>query len=81
MAKYPGMDVVPVVIHQRPTGWWLNAPGAKILNINPPDRINVGYVDLGTAVSLLGPEGRLLIDNPKIDLPRVSNCYGSAVFC
>ena len=37
------------------TGWWLNAPGAKILNINPPNRIDVGYVDLGTAVSLLGP--------------------------
>ncbi len=63
------------------TGWWLNAPGAKILNINPPDRIDVGRVDLGTVISLLGPEGRLLIDNPKIDLPRVSNCYGSAVFC
>ncbi|KGD63282.1 hypothetical protein Y5S_03437 [Alcanivorax nanhaiticus] len=63
------------------TGWWLNAPGAKLLNINPPDRINVGNVDIGTVVSLLGPEGRLIIDNPKIDLPRVSNCYGSAVFC
>ena len=63
------------------TGWWLNAPGAKILNINPPDRVNVGYVDLGTVISLLGPEGRLIIDNPKISLPRVSNCYGAAVFC
>lgn len=63
------------------TGWWLNAPGAKLLNINPPDRINVGNVSLGTAVSLLGPEGQLIINNPKIDLPRVSNCYGSAVFC
>lgn len=63
------------------TGWWLNAPGAKILNINPPDRINVGRVDLGTVISLLGPEGRLIVDNPKISLPRVSNCYGTAVFC
>lgn len=63
------------------TGWWLNAPGAKILNINPPDRLNVGDVDLGTVISLLGPEGRLIIDNPKISLPRVSNCYGSAIFC
>jgi|TARA_R110002073_G_scaffold84612_7_gene201861 hypothetical protein len=63
------------------TGWWLNAPGAKLLNINPPDRIDVGNVDLGTAISLLGPEGRLIIDNPKISLPRVSNCYGGAVFC
>lgn len=63
------------------TGWWLNAPGAKILNINPPDRIDVGYVDLGTVISLLGPEGRLIIDNPKISLPRVHNCYGTATFC
>ena len=63
------------------TGWWLNAPGAKILNINSPDRLNIGNVDLGTVVSLLGPEGRLIIDNPKISLPRVPNCYGDAIFC
>ena len=63
------------------TGWWLNAPGAKILNINPPQRINVGNVDVGTAISLLGPEGRLIIDNPKVDLRRVDNCHGAAIFC
>ncbi len=40
------------------TGWWLNAPGAKLLNINPPDRINLpGTLDAGTVLSLLGPEG------------------------
>ena len=63
------------------TGWWLNAPGAKILNINPPDRLNVGNLSVGDVISLLGPEGRLLISTPKVDLPRVGNCYGSAVFC
>lgn len=63
------------------TGWWLNAPGAKILNINPPNRLNVGNVDVGTAISLLGPEGRLIIDNPKVDLRRMDNCHGTAVFC
>ncbi len=63
------------------TGWWLNAPGAKILNINPPDRIDVGYVDAGTAISLLGPEGQLIIDNPKIALARPGNCYGASKFC
>jgi hypothetical protein len=63
------------------TGWWLNAPGAKILNINPPNRLNVGNVDVGTAISLLGPEGRLIIDNPKIDLRRQDNCHGAAIFC
>ncbi|MEE4249659.1 MAG: hypothetical protein V2I38_03650, partial [Alcanivoracaceae bacterium] len=63
------------------TGWWLNAPGAKILNINPPQRLDVGNVDVGTAISLLGPEGRLIIDNPKVDLRRVDNCHGAAIFC
>lgn len=63
------------------TGWWLNAPGAKILNINPPDRLNVGNLSVGDVISLLGPEGRLLIETPKVDLPRVGNCYGSAMFC
>lgn len=66
---------------QANTGWWLNAPGAKVLNINPPNRLNIGNVDIGTALSLLGPEGRLLIDNPRIDLRRVGNCHGSAIFC
>lgn len=63
------------------TGWWLNAPGAKLLNIAPPDRINVGYVDLGTVISLLGPEGRLLIENPKLGMTPTDNCYGAATFC
>jgi len=63
------------------TGWWLNAPGVKILNIDPPQRLNIGNVSAGTALSLLGPEGRLIIDNPKIDLRRVDNCHGAAIFC
>lgn len=63
------------------TGWWLNAPGAKILNINPPNRLDVGNLSLGDVISLLGPEGRLLIETPKVDLPRVGNCHGSAMFC
>ena len=63
------------------TGWWLNAPGVKLLNINSPDRIDVGYLDAGTLLSLLGPEGKLIIDNPKVTLPRPDNCYGSAKFC
>lgn len=63
------------------TGWWLNAPGAKLLNIAPPDRINVGTVDLGTVISLLGPSGRLVIDNPKLGMTPSDNCYGAAQFC
>lgn len=64
------------------TGWWLNAPGAKLLNINPPDRINLpGTLDAGTVLSLLGPEGQLIITDPKLGLARPANCYGSSVFC
>ncbi|MGB1221254.1 MAG: hypothetical protein ACPG43_06930, partial [Alcanivoracaceae bacterium] len=63
------------------TGWWLNAPGAKLLNIAPPDRINVGNVSLGTVLSLLGPNGQLVIENPKLGMTPTDNCYGSAQFC
>lgn len=64
------------------TGWWLNAPGAKLLNINSPDRLVLpGTLDASTLLSLLGPEGQLIIDNPKVSLPRPDNCYGSAKFC
>jgi hypothetical protein len=63
------------------TGWWLNAPGAKLLNINQPERIDVGSVSLSTVVSLLGPEGKLIITDPKLGLARPANCYGSSVFC
>jgi hypothetical protein len=63
------------------TGWWLNAPGAKILNIEPPQPIELGSVSIGTLLSVFAPEGTLLIDNPKIGLARPSNCYGSSTFC
>ena len=64
------------------TGWWLNAPGAKLLNINSPYRLQLpGTLSAGTLLSLLGPEGELIIDNPKVSLPRPDNCYGSAKFC
>jgi hypothetical protein len=63
------------------TGWWLNAPGAKVLNVTGP-QINVGSVSLGTAFSLFGPAGRLIINYPKLGtLVPYDNCYGSAVFC
>lgn len=63
------------------TGWWLNAPGAKLLNIRPPERIDIGSVSWGTAISLFGPEGRLIIEDPKIGLQPSDNCWGSAKFC
>lgn len=64
------------------TGWWLNAPGVKLLNISSPNRIVLpGTLDASTLLSLLGPEGKLIIDNPKVSLPRPDNCYGAAKFC
>lgn len=64
------------------TGWWLNAPGAKLLNINPAEKVVINDpISLATAISLLGPEGRLIIENPKIGLARPDNCHGTAQFC
>lgn len=63
------------------TGWWLNAPGVKILNIKPSEKINAGYVGLGDALSMFGPEGQILVEYPKLGLNPGDNCYGSAVFC
>lgn len=64
------------------TGWWLNAPGAKILNINPAEKVVINDpLSLSTVVSLLGPEGQLIITNPKIGLVRPDNCHGTAQFC
>lgn len=64
------------------TGWWLNAPGAKLLNINSPDRLVLpGTLDAGTLLSLLGPEGQLIINDPRVSLPRPDNCHGPAKFC
>jgi len=63
------------------TGWSLYAPGVKMLNIQPDQRINVGHLSAGSLLSSLGAEGKLHIDNPKLDMLPVSNCYGSAQFC
>lgn len=63
------------------TGWWLNAPGAKILNIAPPQTLQIGDVSISTLLSVFSPEGTLLINNPKIALARPDNCYGAAQFC
>ena len=63
------------------SGWWLNAPGAKLLNIMPDGVIDVGDVSWGEALSLFGPGGRLIIENPKLDLFPGNNCWGSAQFC
>ena len=63
------------------TGWWLNAPGAKILGIDPPTPLEIGDVSISTLLSVFSPEGTLLIDNPKIALVRPDNCHGTAHFC
>lgn len=63
------------------TGWWLNAPGAKLLNIRPDERIDVGSVSWGEALSLFGPGGRLIIENPDLAMGPSDNCWGEAQFC
>lgn len=63
------------------TGWWMNIPVVKLLDVNPPE-INFGDLSLAEALSLLGRPG-LLVNNPRFDLLTTKNCYGgtSAKFC
>lgn len=60
------------------TGWWLNAPSVKLLDIFSGS--NLGNLTIGQALSLLGAPG-LLVSNPEFDLSPYGNCYGSSRFC
>lgn len=65
------------------TGWWLSAANAKVLNLQPGDRIVIpGTFDIYELLSALGPNNSpIVINNPKLDLVAARNCYGTAVFC
>lgn len=62
------------------TGWWMNAPVAKLLNIIPANAIDMGNISLGTLIGALGPPG-IYLPNPNFGLQPTRNCYGSAQFC
>ncbi|MCH8541996.1 MAG: hypothetical protein LAT61_00370 [Alcanivorax sp.] len=61
------------------TGWWLNAPSVKLLDVYNPSN-NLGMLSIGNALSLLGAPGHL-IENAEFALAPGRNCYGSSVFC
>ena len=61
------------------TGWWLNAPSVKLLDVYN-DNANLGTLTIGDALSLLGAPG-YLIEHPEFDLTPKQNCYGSTTFC
>jgi hypothetical protein len=62
------------------TGWWLNAPSVKLLDVYTPEA-NLGNVnDLGAVLSLLGSPG-LMIYQGEFNLTPAKNCYGTSRFC
>lgn len=61
------------------TGWWMNAPSAKLVDVFNDD-FDLGNVSIGGALELLGAPG-FLIENPELNFHRAQNCYGSSKFC
>lgn len=60
------------------TGWWLNAPVVKFMNIQA--NLNLGKVPFANLLNAFGPPG-IRIDNPKFGLIAARNRYGTAHFC
>lgn len=61
------------------TGWWLNAPSVKLLDVNNPTA-NLGRLTIGDALSLLSDPG-FTINNAEFNLTPGKNCYGTSRFC
>lgn len=61
------------------TGWWLNAPSVKLLDVVNPSA-NLGTLSLGDALALLAPPG-YLIDQAEFNMTPFKNCFGASRFC
>lgn len=61
------------------TGWWLNAPNVKLLDIIQPNA-DLGSRSISEALVLLGPPG-LEITNVELNMTPTKNCYGATRFC
>lgn len=61
------------------TGWWLNAPSVKLLDVLN-ESANLGTLFIDDALELLAAPG-YLIENPEFELTPAKNCYGSSNFC
>lgn len=61
------------------TGWWLNAPSVKLLDVNNPSA-NLGYYGIGDVFGLFAAPGLALV-NTEFNLTPGKNCYGTSRFC
>jgi hypothetical protein len=61
------------------TGWWLNAPSVKLLDIYNP-LADLGDIEATSALALLAAPG-YLIDQAEFAMSPAKNCYGSSRFC
>jgi len=61
------------------TGWWLNAPSVKLMDI-VNENAQLGTLSIGDALDLLGAPG-YLIEHPEFEMTPQQNCHGSTRFC
>lgn len=61
------------------TGWWLNAPSVKLLDVNNTSAF-LGYYGIDEVFGLFGAPG-LAISNAEFNLTPGKNCYGTSRFC
>ena len=62
------------------TGWWMNLPSVKLLDVNNLSGNNLGDLTVGDALGLLGAPG-YPISHAEFALAPGKNCYGSTMFC
>ena len=62
------------------TGWWMNLPSVKLLDVNNLSGNNLGDLTVGDALGLLGAPG-YGISHAEFALAPARNCYGSTMFC
>lgn len=61
------------------TGWWLNAPSVKLLDVVNPSA-SLGLLSINDALALLAAPG-YLVDQAEFNLTPSKNCYGATRFC
>lgn len=61
------------------TGWWLNAPSVKLLDVVNPNAV-LPTQSLAAALTLFAAPG-LQINQAEFELTPAKNCYGASRFC
>lgn len=61
------------------TGWWLNAPSVKLLDVYN-EEADLGTLPLGDVLTLLASPG-YQINQAEFNLTPSKNCYGASRFC